>query len=507
MLDPATFAQLALSVPVLLVVFWFLIYQRRQQREADEARDKRRQQEEIARDERHRELVGMQQKAATEVADRHERMTEKIAATFDRIIERHEGVEAQQAEQMRDGHREISMALNALTRQLARSDDTFSNLAHEVHAMSTHDQDHNQDRVIQPGVPGGVPTPIFYDESALQSMDLMSETRPWTHRMHGVDALHTHGHMGDPRVLIAVLDTGVQTVPGPHPDLPHVDYPNCRDFVGQGINDGHGHGAHVTGTVTAFNANASRVLGVAPKCTVVHYKVLSNQGSGSGIGIQAAIRAVGDLPGYEVKIISGSFGSSGEDHRITAAVKYAKSKGVIQVYAAGNSGPNSPNWPGMLEECIAVGASDPNGNVARFSSSLDDYVDVTAGGVDIPSTFPGGRIAVMSGTSMATPLVAGIVGVAVSYALERTGLAPTDAEVKEALYATCEPHTSAGRDSRGGYGKVRGPEFADALAKLVAKRVPVKPDPKPDPTPTPGQPIRIAVPDGAKFVVVDFAKA
>ena len=224
-----------------------------------------------------------------------------------------------------------------------------------------------------------------------------------------------------------------------------------------------------------------------------------------GAGISAAIRDVADTQGYAAKIVSGSVGSSGEDRTISQAVRYAASRATHQVYAAGNSGPNAPNWPGMLPECIAVGASDPAGNVAPFSSSKDDYVDVTAGGVNVPSCYPDKRIAVLSGTSMATPLVAGLVGVAISFLLTKNGRVPTTDELKQSLYETCQPHTPAGRDSRGGYGKVRGPEFLDNLARRLPRPTPVDPPTPPtDPKPPVGV-TRIAVPEGAKFIEVSFA--
>lgn len=347
---------------------------------------------------------------------------------------------------------------------------------------------------IHLGVPGGTLVPLFLPDDELESTGILNQTRPWTHAFHGIDALHAAGRLGSKRVLIAVLDTGIQ-VP-PHPDLTHVDYSNSLDFVRQGINDVNGHGTHCTGTVTATAAN--RVLGVAPNCTVIHYKVLTNQGSGGGTDIARAIRQVAAIQGYDVKIISGSFGSGAEDPTISAAVREAHRAGVIQVYAAGNSGPNSANWPGVLPEVIAVGACDSNGNIANFSSSLGDYVDVVAGGVNIPSSYPGNRIAVLNGTSMATPFVAGLIGVACAFAIEFSGKIPTDAQVKEALYATCR-RIGSGRTERGGWGQVRGPEFADRLARALGEKPP-EPEPKPKPT------FKITVPRGVDEFTIEVVR-
>jgi len=452
-----------------------------------------------------RAVIDAGRTASKEIADGQERAAERHAGLVDTLDARHERSHAEQSAAYRDSVGDMAGAIRALTKQLDKSDDTFSNLAHEVHAMSTPHDDGSLE--IVPGIPGGEPVPIFLDADELLAMELMTEQRPWTHAMHGIDALHAHGLKGDPRVLIAVLDTGVDT---DHPDLAGVLFSKSKSYVQtESIEDGNGHGSHCTGTVCGENAAIQRIMGVAPKCAVIHYKVLSNRGSGSGQGIAAAIRDVANLTGYSAKIISGSFGSSGEDPTITQAVRYAAARGVHQIYAAGNSGPNSPNWPGMLPECIAVGASDPAGNVAPFSSSKDDYVDVTAGGVNVPSCYPDKRIAILSGTSMSTPLVAGAVGVAISYAQGVTGRVPTVEELKTALYETCEPHTPAGRDSRGGYGKLRGPEFADKLARIltpVAPPTPPTPPVDPKPPVMPGRPLRIAVPAGAKFVEIGFSQ-
>lgn len=425
--------------------------------------------------------------AVERLVDRHEKAEEKQFATIDRLAD---AVEKKAAAV--DG---LSVAVNLLSDSMAEY-----RASHPAH---THKELQAMSHVIHPGVPGGEIHPIEMDPAEMAALGLASETRPWPHALHGVDEIHDAGATGHKDVLLAVLDTGVDA---DHPDLkPVVDVPKCRSFTGEPLFDGHGHGCHVTGTAAAA-LQGSGIAGVAPDCTVVHYKVLTNRGSGGSTGIAAAIRAVADLPGYKAKVISGSFGAGGEDPAISNAVRYAYAKGVHQVYAAGNSGPRSPNWPGMLPECVAVAACGRDGNVAAFSSSYGDYVDVTAGGVDVPSTMPGGRYAVMSGTSMATPCVGGIEAAVLGEVAKAGGTMPSPKEFMDCLFDSCEPYSDAGKDERGGYGRVNAVKFLAEAKKRFAKPSEPKPEPKPEPVdPPPADEFRVKVPSGTKRVVLDLA--
>ncbi len=298
-----------------------------------------------------------------------------------------------------------------------------------------------------------------------------AEAVPWTYGEFGIDALYQAGVRGKGAVVV-VIDTGIEAT---HSDLKaNFDPDKSRSFTGEPLADTvSGHGTHCSGIVAADD-NGSGVCGVAPDATVVALKGLSNQGSGAGSWLAAAIRYAADLPGH--KIVTMSFGASGEDPQITDAIRYAHARGCWLFAAAGNDGPGSVNWPGALPEVVCVASTDRGGGVSSYSSA-NDFVDVGFGGRDILSTYPGNRLATMSGTSMATPGVAGVAGLAVGELLRAGAAIPGQEAMKKALFATCSH--PAGRDVYTGYGLVQPTKFVRAMldAATPAPLPPVPPNP------------------------------
>lgn len=199
-------------------------------------------------------------------------------------------------------------------------------------------------------------------------------------------------------VVTAVLDTGGDV---DHPELTG-RIRDSRDFTGSriGFRDQNQHGTHCLGTV----GGRSPGIGVANGCQLLNGKVLGDGGGGADSGIAAGIDwAVAS--GAEV--ISMSLGGS-YSSTIEAACKRAASAGVWCIVAAGNSGQGGVDYPGKLESVISVAAVDRNFKVAGFSSR-GDKLDTSGPGVDIISAKPGGGYQSMSGTSMATPFVAGLM--------------------------------------------------------------------------------------------------
>lgn len=199
-------------------------------------------------------------------------------------------------------------------------------------------------------------------------------------------------------VLTAVLDTGCQI------DHPALDgrVVASKDFTGSriGFRDSNGHGTHCCGTVGGLPK-----IGVAPGCSLLNGKVLSDAGSGSDSGIAAGI----DWAIQQgAEIISLSLGSSNPSGPIRAACDRAAANGAWVIAAAGNSGNRGIDFPGGFESTIAVAACDRNFRVAGFSSR-GNVLDCTGPGVDIVSARPGGGYQSMSGTSMATPFIAGLL--------------------------------------------------------------------------------------------------
>lgn len=202
-------------------------------------------------------------------------------------------------------------------------------------------------------------------------------------------------------VKVAVLDTGVDPR---HPDLagrvlPGVDLVNND----QDASDDHGHGTHVAGSVAAVANNGLDVAGVAPGASIIPVKVLNANGQGTNADIANGILEAAKLG---AKIINLSLGGRDNSETIRRAIASVQERGVIVIAAAGNSGVSTPFFPAANEGVIGVAAVDSRRQKPSFSN-YGDYIDIAAPGVDIGSTKMGGGVTKMSGTSMASPHVAG----------------------------------------------------------------------------------------------------
>lgn len=207
-----------------------------------------------------------------------------------------------------------------------------------------------------------------------------------------------------------ILDTGI--------DLQHQDLnvlgsaPFAKSFItGQTVQDGHGHGTHVAGTVAAKN-NTFGVVGVAAGARVVPVKVLSNSGSGSWGGVLAGVNHVATY-GIPGDVVNMSLGGTGTYAALeTAIATLAGSRKIFFSIAAGNSNlPATGFTPARTNgvNVYTISAMDNRCNIAGFSNYGNPPVDFAAPGVGILSTYKGNAYATMSGTSMAAPHVAGIL--------------------------------------------------------------------------------------------------
>ena len=171
---------------------------------------------------------------------------------------------------------------------------------------------------------------------------------------------------------------------------------------GDGGGDGgdrQGHGTHVAGTVGADS------YGVAPGADLIGVKVLGDDGSGSYDDVIAGIEWVAEnsADNAVANLSLGGPASQAVDDAVNALAE----SGVFVAVAAGNEGQDTGNVsPGGAEGVVAVGASDQNDAVASFSNH-GPAVDIYAPGVGVESTIPGGGTDSYSGTSMASPHVAG----------------------------------------------------------------------------------------------------
>ncbi|MGW3492195.1 S8 family serine peptidase [Streptomyces sp. NPDC001020] len=244
-------------------------------------------------------------------------------------------------------------------------------------------------------------------------------------------------------VTVAVLDTGADTG---HPDLAG-RVSQTKSFIdGQEVADRNGHGTHVTSTVGGSGAASDGTeRGVAPDTTLAVGKVLSDQGTGSESQIIAGMEwAARDV---HARIISMSLGSSeasdGTDPMAEAVNTLSKETGALFVIAAGNTGaPSSIGSPGAADSALTVGAVDSADQAAYFTSAGPRYgdnalkPDISAPGVDILAARSqlvsgSGYYTRMSGTSMATPHVAGVAALLAEEHPDWTG-----ARLKDALMSS-----------------------------------------------------------------------
>ncbi len=207
---------------------------------------------------------------------------------------------------------------------------------------------------------------------------------------------------------VAILDTGI------HDEHPSLIIEKEIDYTGEGTDDLHGHGTHVAGTVASTD---STYKGVAYGADLFNVKILNQYGSGSGSDVIKGIEWAVD---NGAEIISMSLGAEidscdGTD-ALSRAVDKAVNKRVVVVVATGNSGPDSGTitTPGCSKKGIAVGAVNNNDNVPSWSSRgpTDDgrvKPDLVAPGVGITSTWKDNSFKSLSGTSMSTPHVSGVV--------------------------------------------------------------------------------------------------
>jgi thermitase len=265
---------------------------------------------------------------------------------------------------------------------------------------------------------------------------------------------------GSTQVIIAVIDTGVDYN---HPDLAGKTVAGYN-FVSRNADpmDDNGHGTHVAGIAAASGNNALGVAGVDWSARIMPLKVLNAQGSGYESDVASAIRYAAD---HGARVINMSLGGPNDSYTVREAVNYAFNKGVTLVAAAGNNA-SSVSYPAACENVIAVGALDSQNGLLPYSNR-GPALDLTAPGASILSTVPGGYQE-MSGTSMASPVVAGCASLLLA---RNPSYSPS--QVEKALEGGATDLGVAGFDSTFGYGKV------NAYAALDSSQ----PDPGPEPPP------------------------
>ena len=260
---------------------------------------------------------------------------------------------------------------------------------------------------------------------------------------------------GNPNFVVAVIDTGTDYN---HPDLDANIWTNPGEIAGNGVDDDgngfiddihgydfsgndadpmdeHAHGTHVAGTICAETNNGIGVAGVAQQCRIMALRFLDRNGSGFTSG---AISALDYAVLMGVKVSNNSWGGGGYSQSLFNAIQNAGASGHLFVAASGNSSVNtdiSAHYPSSynLENIISVASTDNRDRLSSFSNYGANSVDVGAPGTNIASTALGSYYW-MSGTSMATPHVAGLVALI-------WDLNPgwTHLQVRDRIYNTVRP--------------------------------------------------------------------
>jgi len=258
---------------------------------------------------------------------------------------------------------------------------------------------------------------------------------------------------GDTTQIIAIIDTGVDW---DHPDLDDNIWTNWNEIPDNGIdddnngyiddtrgwdyinndnapNDDNSHGTHVAGIAAAEGNNGIGICGVAWNARIMPVKMLQSSGSGNSSDLASAIEYASD---NGATVINMSLGSYGESQVVKTALENAYAY-VVLIAAAGNDGYKvdppyppqpiyAPHYPACYSFVIGVEATNQSGNLAGFSNfdpsgpviAANPYghnYEMKAPGVGINSTFPNGHYNSLSGTSMASPIVAGAVALMMNY--------------------------------------------------------------------------------------------
>lgn len=251
-------------------------------------------------------------------------------------------------------------------------------------------------------------------------------------------------------IKIAVVDTGIDFN---HPDL--------VNRIKGGINfttedvldymDRNGHGTHCAGVIAA-SMNNDGIVGVAPEADLYAVKVLSDSGNGD---ISWIVKAIDWCIEKNINIMSMSLGINSDNEHMRNAFLKAYQNGIIMICAAGNDsqGENidTVDFPARYKETISVAAIDPQQNIGSFSSRGAE-VEVSAAGVEVFSTYPNNKYAKLSGTSMATPHIAGAVALIQAKAVSRYNRYLTTEEVRLILQMNSKDLGVKGKDNSFGYG-------------------------------------------------------
>lgn len=257
---------------------------------------------------------------------------------------------------------------------------------------------------------------------------------------------------------VCVIDSGI--------DASHVSFKHIKDLytksylpdVSSAL-DGNGHGTWVCGKI------AAQGVGIAPRCSLMSFRTLDDNGTGTTESSTAALRYL--LDDQDINLVNMSLGSSQPTPSQEKIINRLSDQGVLVVAAAGNFNTDTPFYPGSYDRVLTVAATDKREVKASFSN-FGGQVDIAAPGVACYSTYLKGQFRKLSGTSMATPVITGILALGVSYMKTVKGISSRPeitAKILQALEATAKDLGEKGKDKFYGFGGINALGFLDRLSR------------------------------------------
>lgn len=233
---------------------------------------------------------------------------------------------------------------------------------------------------------------------------------------------------GSSNVIIADIDTGYTPT---HPDMAG-KFVAGYDFVNNDNDptDDQGHGTMTAGVLAANTNNGVGIAGLCWSCRIMPIKVIDAAGKTNTEIVASGIRYAAD---HGASVINMSLAGQGTSATLESAMQYALSKNVVMVSAAGNDGTGTPYWPTVYDETIGVSGTNGNDQLDP-DSNYGQHIDVAAPFVGAATTMDGAYAQSFAGTSHATPVVAGIIGV-----LRAAFPNATAAQVRNAITSTADP--------------------------------------------------------------------
>ena len=319
---------------------------------------------------------------------------------------------------------------------------------------------------------------IFEPMATNSDITPMAESSPYGIAMVQADQLSDSNTSS---MTVCITDTGYD---GDHEDLRSYQGANIAgddndgngNDTGNWYQDGHGHGTHVAGTISAIGGNGTGVVGVNPSDEVGLHIVKVFNNSGSWAYGSDMVAAVDQCVAGGAKVISMSLGGSASSTSEENAFNDAYDAGVLLIAASGNDGSASGNdaysYPASYDSVMSVAAIDSSKSVASWSQK-NSQVEIAAPGVDVLSTLPNNSYEAWSGTSMATPHVSAVASLVWSHFPSCTNV-----QIRAALNATAEDLGASGTDESYGHGLVLA---KDAYDYLNANGCEGGVDPDPDP--------------------------